>query len=103
VGLEEPENGVHPTRLDLVAEYLKTRQFVGDSQFIVTTHSPYLLDCLPLAGLYVCRRRQGQTALDPFQFTPEGKAAAAEVERLSDADEEPTPISARVLRGRWNA
>jgi predicted ATPase len=103
VGLEEPETGIHPARLGLIAEYLKTRQLIGDSQFIVTTHSLPLLDCLPLAALYACRRSEGQTIVEPFLLTREGKAAVAESATLDEADQEPTPVSTRVLRSQWHA
>ena len=42
VGFEEPENGIHPRRLQLVAELLRTRAELGETQMIVTTHSPLL-------------------------------------------------------------
>ncbi len=44
VGFEEPENGVHPRRIQLIAELLKTRESLRQSQYIVTTHSPILPD-----------------------------------------------------------
>jgi predicted ATPase len=103
VGLEEPENGVHPRRLGLLAEYLNTRRLVEDSQFIVTTHSPHLLDCLPLTALYICRRHQGQTVLEPFLQTQQGEAAAGELEQAGEPDKESVPVSARVLRGDFDA
>lgn len=44
IGIEEPENHVHPTALEAFAEYLlKARDRV---QILVTTHSPLLLDFL---------------------------------------------------------
>jgi predicted ATPase len=44
IGIEEPENHVHPTALKAFAEYLlKARDCV---QILVTTHSPLLLDFL---------------------------------------------------------
>jgi predicted ATPase len=44
IGIEEPENHVHPTALKAFAEYLlKARERV---QILVTTHSPLLLDFL---------------------------------------------------------
>jgi predicted ATPase len=44
IGIEEPENNVHPTALMSFAEYLlKVRDRV---QVLVTTHSPLLLDVL---------------------------------------------------------
>ena len=45
VGVEEPENHVHPAALKAFAEYL--RDASERAQIIVTTHSPLLLDCLP--------------------------------------------------------
>lgn len=44
IGIEEPENHIHPTALASFAEYLlKARERV---QILVTTHSPLLLDFL---------------------------------------------------------
>ena len=41
VGFEEPENGVHPRRIQLIAELRKTQEDPqGQTQKIVTTHSP---------------------------------------------------------------
>lgn len=45
VGIEEPENHVHPAALKAFAEYL--RDASERAQIVVTTHSPLLLDCLP--------------------------------------------------------
>jgi hypothetical protein len=44
VGFEEPENGIHPRRIQMIAELLKTRSGTGSTQYIVTTHSPILPD-----------------------------------------------------------
>lgn len=44
VGIEEPENYVHPTALSSFVEYLLEAR--GRTQFMVTTHSPLLLDFL---------------------------------------------------------
>jgi len=40
VAFEEPENGVHPRRLDLVARLLTSLAMEGQQQVVVTTHSP---------------------------------------------------------------
>jgi predicted ATPase len=69
LGFEEPENGIHPGRIELVAEYLKTQAAAGESQLIVTTHSPLLLDMLDDDSLFVCRKRDGQTCR-PRQTAP---------------------------------
>lgn len=42
VALEEPENGVHPRRLELIARLLASLAFDQGRQVIVTTHSPLL-------------------------------------------------------------
>jgi predicted ATPase len=45
---EEPENGVNPARLDLIAQIVKTAvERGGRTQFIMTTHSPLLCNMLP--------------------------------------------------------
>lgn len=44
IGIEEPENNVHPTALAAFAEYLLRAQ--DRVQILVTTHSPLLLDFL---------------------------------------------------------
>ena len=50
--IEEPENGIHPRRLSEVMDLLRgltVGHFGGGKvQVIVTTHSPYLLDCADL-------------------------------------------------------
>jgi predicted ATPase len=102
VGFEEPENGIHPGRLRLVAEYLKTRQRLGDSQFIVTTHSPLLPDLLPPESLYVCRKHDGRTRIEPYESSG-ALYRSSEIEQALDSEEERTPVSERILRGDFDA
>lgn len=40
VAFEEPENGVHPRRLELIADLLVALAFEQSRQVVVTTHSP---------------------------------------------------------------
>ena len=55
--IEEPENGVHPRRLALLAEHLKK---LGErTQIIIATHSPYLLDYFPPSAVRVFGRTSG--------------------------------------------
>jgi predicted ATPase len=42
LAFEEPENGVHPRRLELIAELLYSMAIIQRRQVIVTTHSPLL-------------------------------------------------------------
>ncbi|HOE12871.1 MAG TPA: AAA family ATPase [bacterium] len=64
IGFEEPENGIHPRRIQMIAELLKTRSARGETQLIVTTHSPILPDRIPDESLYVCQKQDGCTRID---------------------------------------
>ena len=102
IGLEEPENGIHPRRIRDVAELLKTRSESGDSQMIVTTHSPVLLDLLPGDSLFVCRKEDGLTTITPLgTYGP-----LLQSERRNDIDEalhEQLTASQRIMRGDFDA
>ena len=102
VGFEEPENGVHPGRIQLIAELLKTRRSLKQSQYIVTTHSPILPDLLPDSALFVVRRTDGKTRVDPFSTWGPLDRGRRIGETLSD-DQEPSSISERILRGDFDA
>jgi predicted ATPase len=101
VGLEEPENGVHPRRLQLIAELLETRAELGETQMIVTTHSPLLVDLIPDRYLYVCRKHDGSTEIEPF--TSLALWRGAEISQALEDEEEPLSVSARILRGDLDA
>ena len=77
MGIEEPENYVHPAGLDAFAQYLlNARERV---QFLVTTHSPLLLDYLnePEAVRVVQRDEEEGTIVLP-QDNPDGVRRALE-------------------------
>jgi len=77
IAFEEPENGVHPRRIDLIAELLTALALKEHRQVIVTTHSPGFCAAIyrrarenpdDIALLRV--RRNGQaTSVEPFQPT----------------------------------
>ena len=102
VGFEEPENGVHPRRIQWIAELLKTQQFLGQTQYIVTTHSPVLADFLADDSLYAVRRPNGQTRIDAFS-TWGSLARRSEINRVLSEEEHTLPVSARILRGDFDA
>ena len=55
--IEEPENGIHPKRLQEVLTIL--RQLVSEqqhTQVILTTHSPYVLDSFQPEEVTLCRK-----------------------------------------------
>jgi predicted ATPase len=102
ISFEEPENGVHPRRISLIAEYLKTRAMGSGTQFIVTTHSPTLLDLIPDPSLFVCRKVKGQTVIDPFEsWGP--LVRTGKIGKALDDEGERLPVSERVLRGDFDA
>ena len=77
IGIEEPENHVHPTALAAFAEYLlKARDRV---QILVTTHSPLLLDHLndPAAVCVVRHTEEDGTRVER-EDDPEGVQRALE-------------------------
>ena len=75
IGFEEPENGVHPRRLELIARLLISLAIDQGRQVIVTTHSALFCDAVlkqsrshreDVALLNVRRGRQG-TEVVPFE------------------------------------
>ena len=102
VGFEEPENGVHPRRIELIADLLKASSQPGETQYIVTTHSPILPDLLPDDALFVVQRNKRETRVEPFRtFGPLGRKL--DIDKALDDGGEPLPISERILRGDFNA
>ena len=54
--IEEVENGLDPRTIHLIVDEIQNVVQSGRSQVILTTHSPYLLDLLPLSSLLLCER-----------------------------------------------
>lgn len=51
IAFEEPENSVHPA---LMQDYLSIlSQLSGDSKIILTSHSPYIIECLDPTAIFV--------------------------------------------------
>ena len=71
LGIEEPENYIHPSALSAFVEYLRESQ--DRVQFMVTTHSPLLLDLLddPASVCVVQRGDRDGTAVDR-EANPDG-------------------------------
>ena len=103
VGFEEPENGIHPRRIEMIAELLKTRAGLGQTQYIVTTHSPLLPDRMPDESLLAVRRIGGRTHIDSCAaWGPIGPIGRkGDIDR--ELDDEELPISERILRGDFDA
>ena len=58
--IEEIENGLDPRTIHLIVEELRNLTETGQTQVIVTTHSPYLLDLLALSHIVLVERVNGQ-------------------------------------------
>ena len=61
ITIEEPENGVHPHLAEYLVEILRSAS--EQSQVIVTTHSPALLDHLEPQEVILCDKKDGFTKL----------------------------------------
>jgi len=97
IGFEEPENGVHPRRLKLIADLLHNAS--THRQILVNTHSPLLPDYLQDAYLVQVRKREeGHSEFAPLTEA-RGLFRRSKAERA--LEEEAVSISERILRGDW--
>ncbi len=104
IGFEEPENGIHPRRIQLIAELLKTRSSLGATQYIVTTHSPLLPDLVEDKDLYVCKKEGSMTRIEPFStWGPLGRKKDIDQAFMDEDEQEELSISERILRGDFGA
>jgi len=77
LAFEEPENGVHPRRLELIAQLLLSLAMEQGRQVVVTTHSPLFCDAVLKGtrsrpadiGLFNVRREGQATVVQPFDVT----------------------------------
>ena len=71
IGIEEPENYIHPGALAALIECLRSSQ--GQVQIILTTHSPLLLDLLDDPNVVrVVQRNAGEGTAVSHQTNPSG-------------------------------
>ncbi len=109
IGFEEPENGVHPRRLELIARLLWELAHASEPrgrQVIVSTHSP--LFCGALLRLHRERggdfallnvsRRAGATVVTPLNLNDDLFADVEIARGLLDPSEEPL-LQSLVLQG----
>jgi predicted ATPase len=102
IGFEEPENGVHPRRIRDIAKILESRAESGNTQLIVTTHSPILPDHIPDESLFVCQKKSNGTIIEPFSiWGPIGRRSGIDTALEEEVD--PLPVSQRMLRGDFDA
>jgi predicted ATPase len=70
IAFEEPENGVHPRRIETIARLLAEVTRGGSRQVVVTTHSPHLL------GALMRLRRENEIADEHLGFLRCGQSPA---------------------------
>ena len=82
LGIEEPENYIHPSALYAFVEH--TRNSQGRVQFMVTTHSPLLLDLLNDPKIvYIVQRGDGTGTKVSRETNPEGVRRALDESEFS--------------------
>jgi predicted ATPase len=77
LAFEEPENGVHPRRLDLIAKLMLSLALDSGRQVVVSTHSPLFCDLMLKEALtrpgdirlFNVRRERGATVVRPFDVS----------------------------------
>jgi len=103
VGYEEPENGVHPRRLKLIADLLENAAQSG-KQIIVNTHSPWLPDYFDYGLLLICRKDgRATTFAEPdlplFRELEIAEALAGDLEKGMTPHLMATSLADRIVRG----
>lgn len=63
--IEEVENGLDPWTVQAVLGHLHDASATG-TQVVMTTHSPWLLDHVPIDSVLLVRRQEGNTVYDRF-------------------------------------
>lgn len=87
--VEEPENGIHPRRLQVVMDILRRLSAENPrTQIVLTTHSPYALDRFQPEEVTVCTRTE---------------AGAVSVSRLSESPTVREQLSVFTLGEIWTA
>lgn len=71
--IEEIENGLDPWTVRIILRHLQSAADRG-TQIILTTHSPWVLDDVPLGSILQVRRIEGDTQYQHFASRPEIKA-----------------------------
>lgn len=106
IAFEEPENGVHPRRIEVIADLLLAMVQNTGSQVILTTHSPTLIAAMARRSregeeriaLLCCSQEGRETKIRPFEaFGP--LFEDEEIRRSLTGQEDEGLIEAALLRG----
>lgn len=90
---EEPENGVNPARLDLIARIVRNAVDLRPDgmQFLLTTHSSLLCELLPEHLVSCSWNREGGSLFQPFPWDPGELYFRATVEQHLDGSKPAFP------------
>jgi len=110
IAFEEPENGVHPRRIEVIADLLASMAEQGRSQVVVTTHSPTLITAMWR------RAKKAPRKIKMFRCFQEGRATRvkpfdvagplfedAEIRASLTSPEDADLVEAALLRGWLDA
>lgn len=110
IAFEEPENGVHPRRIEVIADLLAAMAEQGRSQVVVTTHSPTLITAMRQ------RAKKAPRTIKMFRCFQEGRATRvkpfdvagplfedAEIRASLTGPEDADLVEAALLRGWLDA
>lgn len=75
IAFEEPENGVHPRRLELIAELLTALAMEQGRQLIVTTHSPLFCSAI----IRLARKKENERRISILNVQRGGAGTEARV------------------------
>jgi len=106
VAFEEPENGVHPRRIEVIASLLATMS-QGPSQVVVTTHSPTLIAAMlsrarvapAQVRMYRCTQHGLATEVRAFETTGPLFEDGEISKSLRGPDDEAEILKAALIRG----
>ncbi len=101
IGYEEPENGVHPRRLKLIADLLKNAADSGGVQVLVNTHSPILPAYFEDESLIVCRKEGRGSTFVPFDSLGP-MFREQEIAHALDEHEQSFAFTERLIRGDFD-
>lgn len=111
IAFEEPENGVHPRRIEVIADLLCSMAEQGRSQVVVTTHSPTLIAAMLHRSavapgqikLFRCAQHGRGTQVWPFVPSASGPLftdlADSEIRANLTGPEDSEIVEAMLLRG----
>jgi predicted ATPase len=107
VAFEEPENGVHPRRIEVIASLLASMAAQNRSQVVVTTHSPTLIAAMLQRAkaapdqirLFRCAQHGRATEVKPFSAAGPLFEDSQIRNNLTSPEDNAEVVEAMLLRG----